>query len=68
MPDIGAGLKSLVFGNFGFVGMRLAPDMTVLRDPYSKAGNGQVVFHYYFRTVYKVLIAEALQYGTHPTA
>ena len=68
MPDIGAGNKSLVFGNFGFVGMRLAPDMTVLRDPYSKAQNGQVVFHYYFRTVYKVLIAEALQYGTHPTA
>ena len=68
MPDIGAGNKSLVFGNFGFVGMRLAPDMTVLRDPYSKAGNGQVVFHYYFRTVYKVLIAEALQYATHPTA
>ena len=68
MPDIGAGNKSLVFGNFGFVGMRLAPDMTVLRDPYSKAQNGQVVFHYYFRTVYKVLIAEALQYATHPTA
>ena len=68
VPAIGAGNKSLVFGNFAYVGMRLAPDMTVLRDPFSKAGNGQVVFHYYFRTVYKVLIAEALQYATHPTA
>ena len=68
MPDIGAGNKSLVFGNFAYVGMRLAPDMTVLRDPYSKAVKGQVLFHYYFRTVYKVLIAEAIQYATHPTA
>ncbi|MGA1784927.1 MAG: phage major capsid protein [Pontimonas sp.] len=68
MPDIGAGLKSLMFGNFRYMGMRLAPDITVLRDPYSKAANGQVVLHYYFRTVYKVLQAEAIQYATHPTA
>jgi HK97 family phage major capsid protein len=68
MPAIGAGNKSLLFGNFRYMGMRLAPDVTVLRDPYSKAGNGQVVLHYYFRTVYKVLQAEAIRYATHATA
>lgn len=68
MPDIGGGNKSLVFGNFEYVGMRLEPELTVLRDPYSRAGYGEVIFHYYFRTVYKVMIAEAIQYATHPTA
>jgi HK97 family phage major capsid protein len=68
MPAIGAGLKSIVFGNFGFVGMREAPELTVLRDPYSRAGYGEIIFHYYLRTVYKVLLAEAIQYATHPTA
>jgi HK97 family phage major capsid protein len=56
--------KSLLYGNFRYMGMRLAPDITVLRDPYSKAGNGQIVLHYYFRTVYKVLQAEAIVYST----
>jgi HK97 family phage major capsid protein len=63
-----ANAKSVFFGNWNFVGKREAPGFTVLRDPYSKAENGQVVLHYYFRTVYDVLQAEAIGYGDHPTA
>jgi HK97 family phage major capsid protein len=65
---IGAGNKSVVFGNFSFVGYREAPSMTFLRDPYSAAGTGQVNLFYYFRVVFKVLIAEAVLYGKNPTA
>lgn len=65
---IGAGNKSVAFGNFAYVGYREAPTMTFLRDPYSAAGTGQVNLFYYFRVVFKVLIAEAVLYGRHPTA
>jgi HK97 family phage major capsid protein len=65
---IGSGNKSVIFGNMSQMGYREAPGLTFLRDPYSKAGNGQVVLHYYFRTVYKVLQAEAVGYGQHATA
>jgi HK97 family phage major capsid protein len=58
--------KSLVFGNFNYMGMRLAPDIQVLRDPYSLAIKGQLVLHYYFRAVFKTLQAEAIVYA--PTA
>jgi HK97 family phage major capsid protein len=67
MPAIAASAKSLLFGNFRYMGRRLAPDITFLRDPYTLAGNGQIRLLYHFRTVYKVLQAEAFQYGTHPT-
>ena len=68
MPAIGSGNKSVLFGNWNFVGMREDPGLTLLRDPYSAASTGQVVLHYYFRTVYKVLMPEAIYFGTHPTA
>lgn len=68
MPAIGGGYKSLAFGNWNYVGLREAPSITVLRDPYGGAKVGEVWMHYYFRCVYKVLVAEALYYGTHPTA
>lgn len=68
MPAIGAGNKSLLFGNFRFMGRRLAPSIQFLRDPYTLAHLGQVRFLYYFRTVYKVLQPEAIIYRTHPTA
>ncbi|HLA24596.1 MAG TPA: phage major capsid protein [bacterium] len=64
---IGAGNKSLAFGNFGYMGMRQGP-LTFLRDPYSAANTGQVNLFYYARIVYKVLNAEAILYGAHPTA
>jgi HK97 family phage major capsid protein len=58
--------KSLIFGNFNFMQMREDPQLVVLRDPYSSAANGQVNLFYYMRTVYKLSVAEAIQYGTHP--
>lgn len=67
VPAIGAGNKSSVFGAFRYVGVRTT-GMTFLRDPYSKADYGQVVLRYYTRIVYKVLQAEAVVYGKHPTA
>lgn len=65
---VGAGNKALVFGDFSYIGMRDGADLTFLRDPYSKATKKQVVLHYFFRAVYKVLQAEAILYGKHPTA
>lgn len=65
---VAASAKSVIFGNFRYMGMREAPGITFLRDPYSLAYNGQVRLLYYFRTVYKTLQAEAIQYATHPTA
>jgi HK97 family phage major capsid protein len=65
---IAASAKSVIFGNFRYMGMREAPGITFLRDPYSLAYLGQVRLLYYFRTVYKTLQAEAIQYATHPTA
>lgn len=67
MPAIAASAKSVLFGNFGYMGQR-ATGLTMLRDPYSKASTGQLVMHYYTRIVYKVLQAGAILYGTHPTA
>ncbi|MGE5193881.1 MAG: phage major capsid protein [Deltaproteobacteria bacterium] len=68
MAAIGAGNKSVAFGNFAYVGYRESPGMTFLRDPYSAAATGQVNLFYYFAVVFKVLIAEAVLYGKHPTA
>lgn len=65
---IGAGNKSLIFGNFGYMGLYESPSMTFLRDPYGAAGKGQVNLFYHFGAIYKVLVAEAIIYGTHPTA
>lgn len=67
MPAIAASAKSMLFGNFGYMGQR-ATGLTMLRDPYSKASTGQLIMHYYTRIVYKVLQAGAILYGTHPTA
>jgi HK97 family phage major capsid protein len=63
-----SGAKSLVFGNFNFLGMREGTGLTSLRDPYSVATKGQIRLHYWFDLIYGVLQAEAIQYLTHPTA
>jgi HK97 family phage major capsid protein len=68
LAAIGAGNKSVAFGNFAYVGYRESPGMTFLRDPYSAAATGQVNLFYYFAAIFKVLIAEAVLYGKHPTA
>jgi HK97 family phage major capsid protein len=68
VPGVGAAQKSVIFGNFNYMGMREAPGLTFLRDPFSAAGSGQVNLYYYFRAVYKVLLPVALLYGTHPAS
>ena len=65
---VAASAKSVFFGNWNFVGLRESPTMTMVRDPFTLAGSGQLRLLYHFRCVYKVLQAEAILYGTHPTA
>jgi HK97 family phage major capsid protein len=60
--------KFAAFGNFRYVGRRLDPAFTILRDPFSAVTTGQLRLHYYFRTVYKVLQAEAVGYIQHDAA
>ena len=50
------------------MGMRLDPTLTVLRDPYSRAGYGETILHYYFMADFAVLQAEAFQYATQASA
>lgn len=68
MTALGPTVKSLLFGNFQFMGMREGTGLTMLRDPYTAAVNGQVRLWFWFDAVYGVLQAEALQYATHPSA
>lgn len=63
--ELAASGKSLVFGNWYYMGLREGPGLTVLRDPFTV--DGKVILKYYFRCVYKVLQAEAVVYATHPT-
>lgn len=63
-----ASTKSVYFGNWNFVGYREAPGLTMIRDPYSRAGYGEIILHYMFRCDYNVLQAEAIGYGVHPSA
>lgn len=65
---IAASAKSLLFGNFAFMGYRESTTLTVLRDPYTGAGTGQTKLWFWFDVVYGVLQAEAIDYATHPTA
>lgn len=58
--------KDMYFGNWWYVGMREAPALSLIRDPYSV--DGLVVLKYSFRAVYGVLIAGAVGYGVHPAA
>jgi len=68
MGALAASGKSLIIGNWGYMGKRVEPTMTFLRDPYSRATYGEVILHYYFRADFEVLQAGAFQYATHPTA
>lgn len=65
---LAASAKSLIFGNFNYMGMRAPTEMTMLRDPYTSAGTGGVKLWFWFDVVYGVLQAEAIQYATHPSA
>lgn len=61
-----ASAKDVYFGNWDYVGYRLAPEMRMITDPYSV--DGVVVLKYSFRTVYGVLQPGAIGYGVHPSA
>lgn len=63
-----ASAKSLVLGNFNFMGFREVTPLTTLRDPYSAAATGQVKLWFWLDAVYGVLQAEAINYATHPSA
>ena len=65
---LGASVKSLMFGNFNFLGYREGTTLQTLRDPYTVATTGNIRLHYWFDLVYGVLQAEAIQYATHPSA
>ena len=60
--------RSVYFGNWNYVGYREAPGITVIRDPYTRGGYGEVLLYYMFRCDYSVLQAEAIGYGEHPAA
>lgn len=68
MTAYGVNVKSLVFGNFNYMGYREGTSLQAIRDPYTAAGSGQVKIWYWFDFVCGVLQAEALQYATHPSA
>lgn len=53
--------KVAYFGNWNYVGWREG-SITILRDPYSAAGTGQLKLWMYFRTVFKVLQGYAIGY------
>jgi HK97 family phage major capsid protein len=63
---VAASAKSMILGNWYYMGLREGPGLTVLRDPYTV--DGKVILKYYFRAVYAVLQSAAIIYGTHPTA
>lgn len=63
-----ASAKSVYFGNWFYIGKREAPGMSVIRDPYTRSGYGEVILTYMYRIVYGVLIAEAIGYGVHPSS
>lgn len=65
---LGASVKSLVFGNFNYLGYREGTGLTMIRDPYTAITTGNVRLHFWFDLVYGVLQAEAIQYATHPSA
>lgn len=61
---IGASGKSVLFGDWNYMGYREAPELRFIQDPYSV--DGMVVLKYSFRSVYGILQAGAIGYGAHP--
>lgn len=61
---IGASGKSVLFGDWNYMGYREAPELRFIQDPYTV--DGMVVLKYSFRGVYGILQAGAIGYGAHP--
>ena len=68
VANIGASAKSLLFGNFNFMGFVTNRGLRVRRLNELYAGNGQVGILATYRFGCEVLQAEAFQYATHPSA
>ena len=67
VPVIGAGAKSIWFGNwYEGLGYRELDKLNFIRDPYSRASNGILTLHYYAFGVIKAINPEAFGYGQHP--
>jgi HK97 family phage major capsid protein len=64
VSEMSTGNKVIAVGSPAYYGLVERRGLTVLRDPYSKASSGQVVFHCSFRQGGKVLVAAAWAYGT----
>lgn len=60
--------KSVYFGNWNYVGYRTGSGMTLIRDPYTRGGYGEVLLYYMYDIDFNVLQAEAIGYGVHPSA
>lgn len=61
---IGAGGKSVMFGDWNYMGYRESPEIRFIQDPYTV--DGMVVLKYSFRACYGILQAGAIGYGAHP--
>jgi HK97 family phage major capsid protein len=59
---IAATAKAAYFGNWNYVGWRMSPALTLLRDPVTNAGTGQVTLWMTFGTVFGVLQPYAVGY------
>jgi HK97 family phage major capsid protein len=68
VANIAASAKSLLFGNFDYMGFVTNRGVRVRRLVELYAGNGQVGILANYRFGCAVLQAEAFQYATHPTA
>lgn len=61
MPDIGAGFKPIAFADWKRAYLLVDRlDMSMLRDPYTRAGNGQVLFRWRRRLGGVVTLPEAI--------
>lgn len=61
---IGAGGKSVLFGDWDYVGYRESNEIRFISDPYTV--DGLVILKYSFRAVYGILQPAAIGYGVHP--
>lgn len=57
--------KSILFGNWWYMGLYESPSLRMLLDPYTV--DGMTILKYDFRLCYGQLIAGAIGYGVHPT-
>jgi HK97 family phage major capsid protein len=66
MAAQGADADVLVFGDFSTVAWLEKAGLDVIRDPFSRADNGEVIFHWSFRMDVEALNADAIRYARQP--